>query len=172
MPVLHLIAGPKGVGRTTLYRTLISQRYPGLPFANTVESRNALLAQGKDFATRMLFTHTSELDLLPQARAQGFATVLYVLCVDAPWLLRRRVRHRGAEAGKDVAPHRISPQLSRMLAFLREGVEFADLSLLFDSNELEDGGPVLLVSVAAGRMRVHTASRPRWMEKVLGFAEG
>jgi predicted ABC-type ATPase len=76
MPVLHLIAGPKGAGRFTLYRTLIAPRFPGLPFVDTVESRDALLAQGKDFATKMRFSQASELELLAQARAHGFAIVL------------------------------------------------------------------------------------------------
>jgi predicted ABC-type ATPase len=159
MPVLHLIAGPKGAGRFTLYRTLISPRFPGLPFVDTVESREALLAQGKDFATKMRFSQPSELELLAQARTQGFTAVLYVVCVDAPWLLLDRVRHK-------TVTH--SP---RMLALLREGIEFADLSLLFDGSEMELGGPELVASVADGRMHLHTALRPRWVENVLGFAE-
>ncbi len=68
------------------------------------------------------------------------------------------------------APHRIVTHYPRTLALLREGVEFADLSLLFDGSEMEHGGPVLVASVAAGRMHLHTALRPRWVEKVLGFA--
>jgi hypothetical protein len=48
-------------------------------------------------------------------------------------------------------------------------VEFADLSLLFDGSEMEHGGPVLVASIAAGRMHLHAALRPRWVDKVLGF---
>jgi predicted ABC-type ATPase len=170
MPVLHLIAGPKGAGRSTLYRTLIARRWPGLPFVNTVESRDELLAQGNDFATKMPFSRHSELEWMAQAPAHGFATVLYVVCVDAPWLLLDRVRHRTAEAGKDPA-HRDVTHFPRTLALLREGVEFAELSLLFDGSNVEHGGPVLVASVAAGRIHLHTALRPRWVDKVLGFAE-
>ena len=170
MPVMHLIAGPKGVGRSTLYRTLIARRWPGLPFAETVQSRDSLLAQGSDFATKMPFSQTSELALLAQARAHGFATVLYVVCVDEPWLLLDRVRHRPTEA-KDPAPNRTITHYPRTLSLLREGIEFADLSLLFDGSDMEHGGPVLVASVAAGRVHLHTALRPRWVDKVLGFAE-
>jgi predicted ABC-type ATPase len=171
MPLLQLIAGPKGAGRYTLYRTLIAPRRPGLPFVDTDESRDALLAQGKDFATRMLFSQPCELELLAKARAKGFAIVLYMVCVDAPWLLLDRMRHRAAEVGIDPAPHRIIAQYPRTLALLREGVEFADLSLLFDGSEMEHGGPVLVASITAGRMHLHTALRPRWADRVLGFAE-
>ena len=171
MPVLHLIAGPKGAGRFTLYRTLIARRCPGLPFATTVESRDSLLAQGKDFATKMLFTQPFELELLVQARAQGFATVLYVVCVDEPWRLLDRVRQRAVEVDKNHKPHRTITHYPRMLALLREGVEFADLSLLFDGGEMKHGGPVLVASIAGDRMHLHTALRPWWVEKILGFAE-
>jgi predicted ABC-type ATPase len=171
MPVLHLIAGPRGAGRFTLYRTLIAPRYPALPFGNTEETRDALLAQGKDFATKMRFSQASELELLAQARAHGFAIVLYVVCVDAPWLLLDRMRHRTAEVDKDPAVHRSVTHCQRTLALLREGIEFADLSLLFDGSNVELGGPELVASVAGGRMHLHTALRPRWVDKVLGFAE-
>src|SRR4029453_7331996 len=97
MPVLHLIAGPKGAGRFTLYRTLIARRFPGLPLATTVESCDSFLAQGKDFATKMLFTQPLELELLAQARAEGFATVLYVVCVDEPWRLADRLHDRAVD---------------------------------------------------------------------------
>jgi predicted ABC-type ATPase len=79
MPVLHLIAGPDGAGKSTLHRTLVALRYPGLPLADTDAARAALLARGKDFATKTVFSHPSKLELLAQARARGFATVLYVV---------------------------------------------------------------------------------------------
>jgi predicted ABC-type ATPase len=171
MPILHLLAGPKGAGRFTLYRTLIARRWPGLPFAGTVESRDALLALGTDFATKMIFTQPGELELMVQARARSFTVVLYVVGVDAPWLLRGRGRHGASETGKDVAPHRIVTHYPRTLALLREGVEYSDLALMFDGSEMEHGGPVLVASVAAGRMHMHAPLRPRWVDKVLGFAE-
>ena len=171
MPILHLIAGPNGAGKSTLFRTLISPRYPGLPFVNTDAARGALLAQGKDFATKTAFSHPSKLGLLAQARAQGFGTVLYVVCVDEPRLLLGRVRQRVLEAGQDVPPHKIIARYPRTLALLHEAVAFAELSLLFDGSDTEHGGPALVASIATGRMHLHTALRPRWVEKVLGFAE-
>jgi predicted ABC-type ATPase len=171
VPVLHLITGPGGAGKSTLYRTLIAPRYPGLPFVNTDDACGALLAQGKDFATKTVLSQPSKLELLVEARAQGFATVLYVVCVDEPWLLLDRVRQRPPQAAQEAEQHRVMATYSRTLTLLREAVDIAELSLLFDSSETEHGGPVLVASIAAGRMHLHTALRPRWVEKVLGFAE-
>jgi predicted ABC-type ATPase len=170
MPVLHFLAGPKAAGKFTLYRTLIEPRCPGLPFADTEESRGELLAQGSNFATKTLLLQPSELEVLVQARARGFTTVLYAVCVDAPWLLADRVRQRPAESS-NTSMHRIATHYSRSLSLMREGSEFADLALLFDGSDMEHGGPLLVASVTAGRMHLHMALRPRWADKVLGFAE-
>jgi predicted ABC-type ATPase len=197
MPVLHLIAGPNGAGKTTLYRTLIGPRYPGLPFVNADDyeaahlqaegnprrrtelarawadaARAALMAEGEAFVTETVFSHPSKLELLVQARAHGFATALYVVCVDEPRLLLGRVRGRVQEGGHDVPPDKIITRYPRTLALLQDAVALAELSFLFDGSDVEQGGPVLVASVAAGRMNLHTALRPRWADKMLGFAEG
>jgi len=196
MPVLHLIAGPNGAGKTTLYRTLIAPRYPGLPFVNADDyeneqlqaednprrrselarawaddTRSALLMQGEAFVTETVFSHPSKLDLLAQARAHGFATALYVVCVDEPRLLLERVRRRVQEGGHDVPANKVITRYPRTLALLQEAVALAEVSLLFDGGDIEHGGPALVASIAAGRMHLHTVLRPRWAEKLLGFAE-
>jgi predicted ABC-type ATPase len=197
MPVLHLIAGPNGAGKTTLYRTLIGPRYPGLPFINADDyeaahlqgegnprrrseqarswadaARTTLLAQGEAFVTETVFSHPSKLELMAQARAHGFATALYVVCVDEPRLLLGRVRARVQEGGHDVPPDKVITRYPRTLALLQDALALAELSFLFDGSDVEQGGPVLVASIAGGRMNLHTALRPRWVEKVLGFAEG
>ncbi len=197
MPVLHLIAGPDGAGKTTLYRALIAPRYPGLAVVNADDcerehlrvepdarrrsqlardwadgKRTALLTRAEGFVTETVFSHPSKLELLAQARAIGFATVLYVVCVDEPRVLLARVRQRVLEGGHDVPPHKVITRYPRTLALLQEAVALAELSLLFDGGDIEHGGPALVASIAASRMKLHTAFRPRWAEKVLGFAEG
>ncbi len=197
MPVLHLIAGPNGSGKSTLYRTLIAPRYPGLPFVNVDDyesaylqgeanprrrsemarawadaSRTALIVQSEAFVTETVFSHPSKLELLAQARAHGFGTALYVVCVDEPRLLLGRVRQRVLEGGHDVPPHKVITRYPRTLALLQEAIPLAELVFLFDGGDTEQRGPVLVASITAGRMHLHTALRPRWVEKVLGFAEG
>ena len=197
MPVLHLVAGPNGAGKSTLYHTLIAPLYPALPFINAADyeceqlqdennphkrselarawadaTRAALLAQGKAFVTETVFSHPSRLELLAQARRVGFAIALYVVCVDEPRLLLGRLRQRVQEGGHDIPPQKVITRYPRTLALLQQALGIADLALLFDGTDTGQGGPVLIASIAAGRMHLHTALRPRWVEKVLGFAEG
>lgn len=162
MPLLHLLAGPNGAGKSTLYRTLVEPRYPGLPLVRAEEWAQ-LLAQRQTFALETAFREPSSLDLLVQTREQGFGIVLYVLCVDDPRLLQRRA--------PPVPAHKIITDYSRTLALLQDALALADLSLLFDGVDVAHGGPALVASITASRMHLHAALRPRWVEKLLGFAE-
>jgi predicted ABC-type ATPase len=196
MPVLHLIAGPNGAGKTALYRYLVAPRYPGLAYIDApahaaehlehiadeqaravaarewAESRwQALLRERTSFVAETGFSHPSRVALLGQARTMGFEVVLYVLAVDEPRKLLQRVSQRVREGGHGVPSHKVLERYPRTLEYLRHAVFLSDLALLMDAADVQDGGPRLIASVMARQMNLHTVHRPRWVEKVLGFAE-
>ena len=197
MPVLHLIAGPNGAGKSTLYQYLIAPRQPGLPFVDAQaygtaqlqhildpatraraarrwadEQRQALLAQGISFVTETAFSHRSRVALVAQARALGFEVVLYAMALDEPRRLLQRVSQRVREGGHTVPTHKVLERYARCLDNLRQAVFIVDLAFMIDSADAHEGGPRLVASVVARQMQLHTVLRPRWVEKVLGFAEG
>jgi predicted ABC-type ATPase len=196
MPVLHLIAGPHGAGKTTLYQYLLAPRHPGLPFINAQahastqlrhiidpatraraarswadEQRQGLLRQGQSFITETAFSHPSRVALIAQARSMGFEVVLYALALDEPRLLLRRVNQGAREGGDAVPSHKVLERFARCLYQLRQAVFMVDLVFLFDAADAHEGGPRLVATLAGGQMTLHTVLRPRWVEKVLGFAE-
>jgi predicted ABC-type ATPase len=176
MPVLHLIAGPHGAGKSTLYQYLLAPRYPALPFINAERSaadaqRQELLHKGLSFVTETAFSHPSRVALVAQARTLGFEVVLYALAVDEPRRLLQRVSQRVREGGHTVPSHKVLERYARCLDNLRQAVFMADLALLIDAIDAQEGGPRLVASVMGRQMQLHTALRPRWVEKVLGFAE-
>jgi predicted ABC-type ATPase len=197
MPVLHLIAGPHGAGKTSLYHYLISPRHPDLPFINAQayasaqlrhivdpgtraraarswadDERQNLLRQGQSFITETAFSHPSRVALIAQARSMGFEVVLYALALDEPRLLLRRLS-QGAREGADIVPsHKVLERFARCLYQLRQAVFMVDLVFLIDAADAHEGGPRLVATLAGGQMTLHTVLRPRWVEKVLGFAEG
>jgi predicted ABC-type ATPase len=171
MPTLHLLAGPEGAGKATLYRTLIAPRYPQLAWADNAAGVQACLELGRSFALASPFGDPSPLDVLADARGKGFECVLYVLCVDDPRLLQARVKQRAAEGGRSTPAHEVLARYSGTLTRLQEALALADLSLLFDAGDAESGGPTLVASIAAGRLHLHLPLRPRWADKLLGFAE-
>jgi len=195
MPVLHLIAGPNGAGKTTLYECLVGPRHPALPFVNAQQhvpdkpargdeertraaqswadrARQDLLHAGRSFVTETVFSHPSRLALITQARSLGYEVVLYALAVDEPRKLLHRVSQRVREGGPAVASHKVLERYPRTLENLRRAVRMVELAFLMDGIEAAEGGPRLVASVVVGQMHLHTVLRPRWVEKVLGFAEG
>jgi predicted ABC-type ATPase len=197
MPVMHLIAGPHGAGKSTLYQCLVGPRHPGLPYVDgqawaasqgehlpdlatralaarlwADEARQALLKQGQSFASETTFSHPSRVALIAQARSMGFEVVLYVLALDEPRRLLQRVSKRTRDGGPPIPSHKVLERYARCLYNLRQAVFMADLAFLFDAVDTQAGGPRLIASLAAGQMQLLTVPRPRWVEKMLGFSEG
>jgi predicted ABC-type ATPase len=193
MPVLHLIAGPNGAGKSTLYQYLIAPRYPALEFVNADEHerqvlhhianpvqrslaarnwadarRAALLTEGVSFVSETVFSHPSKIALIQQAQASGFRVLLYVLCLDEPRLLLKRVRQRVKEGGHAVPSNKILERYPRTVANLEQAVRLADMSMLFDAQDTHLGGPRLLVICSKGTTELHVSALPRWAREVLG----
>lgn len=193
MPILHLIAGPNGSGKTTLYRFLIAPRYPTLEFVNADlherdhlrhlvnpvqrseaarawadARRDYLLRQGESFVSETVFSHPSKLSLIRHAKTRGFAVVLYVLCLDEPRLLLKRVKQRVNEGGHSVPVNKILARYPRTVANLAPAVKLADTAMLFDAVEVSEGGPRLLAICAGGRVDLHSTHLPGWAKQVLG----
>jgi predicted ABC-type ATPase len=196
MPVLHLIAGPHGAGKTALYEYLIAPRHPALPFVNAQQhaaehllhiaepaeraeaarrwaddERERLLRAARSFVTETAFSHASRLALIAQARSLGYEVVLYAMGVDEPRRLLQRVTQRVREGGHAVPTHKVLERYVRCLENFRRAVRLADLVFLLDAADAADGGPRLVASIVTGQMHLHTVLRPRWVDRVLGFAE-
>jgi predicted ABC-type ATPase len=192
VPVLHLVAGPNGAGKFTLYRYLIQPRYPHLVFINADEyerdslqhianplqrsvaarawadgQRDASLVLGESFVSETVFSHPSKLELMRQAKAAGFEVALYVVCLDEPRALLRRVRQRVREGGHVVPASKILERYPRTVANLAHAVRIANLAMLFHAAETSEGGPLLVATVAEGQVTTHTPSLPLWARKVL-----
>ena len=193
MAILHLIAGPNGAGKSTLYEYLIAPRYPTLEFVNAdlherdqlshignplkrseaardwADARRAsLLRRRVSFVTETVFSHPSKLELIQAAQARGFSVVLYVVCLDQPRVLLQRVRRRVEEGGHHVPPNKIVERYPRTLANLAQAVKLANMSMLFDAEEVSNGGPRLLAVCSGGNVELHASPLPRWAAGMLG----
>ena len=161
MPDFHLLAGPNGVGKSSLYRSLVlDQRIPAdAEFVNADlyerdhlqhitdpqtrseaarhwadARRAALVASGATFVSETVFSHDSKLAFIRDAQAAGFVVALYVLCLDDPLQLLPRVVQRVAEGGHSVPPDRILRRYPRTLANLKQAIRIADIAFLYDTS--------------------------------------
>lgn len=196
MPSMHLIAGPHGAGKSTLYRFLVAPRYPALPFIDAQayaaeqlrniddssrrtrvarawaeEQQQAMFRLGQSFVTETAFSHPSRIALIAQARTLGFEVVLYALGLDEPRRLLQRVSQRAREGGPAVPSHKVLERYARCMENFRQAVFFVDLAFLIDASDADDGGPRLIASVVSRQMHMHAPLRPRWVDKALGFGE-
>ncbi len=197
MPVLHLIAGPNGAGKSTLYQCLVGARYPEHPLVEAEShaasqllhipepsarmrvatawvdaQRQDMLQNGRSFITESSFSHSSRLALIAQARTLGFEVVLYALAVDEPRLLLERLNQRRGDHEQEISSHKVMERYARCLENFRRSFSMVNLVLLIDGIDWHRGGPRLVVTLKARYMQLHTAVRPQWVEKVLGFSEG
>lgn len=198
-PVFYLLAGPNGAGKSTLYASAVAS---GLMPANAEfvnadlyeaahlqqvrdpqeRSRQArqwadqrrlqCLSEGLTFVSETVFSHVSKLALITNAKAQGFAVVLLVVCVDDVRHLLTRVRQREQEGGHGVPAERILARYPRTVGNLSQAVLLADLALLYDTSRPRNRvvqPPRLVGRCRAGRVVWRDAiSPPEWLARVLG----
>jgi predicted ABC-type ATPase len=173
MPVLHLVVGPHGAGKSTLYEVLLAPRHPGLSLVDADLGVDCpdLLRSGQPFVAESAFWQPEAPALIADARALGYEVVLWCLALDEPRKLLQRVNQRAREGGTARPSHEVLDRFPRTLENIRRAVRMADMVFLMDAADAHDGGPRLVASLVLGQMHLHTALRPRWVEKVLGFAE-
>jgi len=193
-PVFYLLAGPNGAGKSTLYRAAVAEELipAELEFVNAdlfeaaqlaqvidpkarseqarlwADKRRAtLLAEARSFVSETVFSHPSKLQLLADAQAAGFRTVLLVVCVDDVQQLVRRVAQRVREGGHAVPPDRILARYPRTLAYLKQAVRLADLALLYDTSGAAIQPPRLVARCRRGLPPVVPGQLPKWAAGVL-----
>jgi predicted ABC-type ATPase len=198
-PVFHLLAGPNGAGKSTLYRALVRDDIISgdLTFVNAdlferdhlqhimdpeLRSKAARdwadaqrankLARGESFVSETVFSHASKLALIDEAVAHGYVLALYVVALDDPQRLLERVKRRVREGGHDVPPERILARYPRTLANLAKAAGLATVAYLYESRELDEGGPYMVAMRNGENVTAFTEPLPRWAQQVLGAAGG
>ncbi len=183
MPTLYIIAGPNGVGKTTLANNYLPDEARQVEFVNAdliarglspyapdavsfeagkiaLRRIRELIARGAGFTWETTMSGRSAIAWLGQARAAGYLLKAYFLWVGDPEVTLRRVRQRVAEGGpsivEEVSRRRFFKTLQNFLTIYRP---------LMDSWKLYDNdvpAPRLLAVEKAGRLVVR--DQRRWSE--------
>jgi predicted ABC-type ATPase len=162
-PVLIVIAGPNGSGKTSLTRFLERQGYDFGDYINpddiakgltgtyedrvrcaqvlADERRKDAIAAGRSFSFETVFSHPSKLDDLQAARIAGFDVMLFFIGVDSPDINLERVRTRVALGGHNVPEDRIAARYARTMGLLIEMVRRVDRAVIYD-NTVQSSDPI------------------------------
>lgn len=154
-PLLYLVVGPNGSGKTTFYEKVLGpatrlpfinadviagRLWPGETVAHAYEAaehaarlRSSAIAEKRSFITETVFSHPSKLDLLRMARAAGYRCSLYVLLIPEE-LAARRVVARVEAGGHDVPEEKVRARFQRLWRLVREAASLADEARILDNS--------------------------------------
>jgi predicted ABC-type ATPase len=204
-PIFHVLAGPNGAGKSTLFRALVADNVlsKNLPFINADiyernnlgdisdldarseaarawadSERSRLLASRVSFVSETVFSHPSKLTLISQALTNGFLVVLYIVAVDNPELLLKRVEQRVKEGGHAVSADRILSRYPKTLKNLHAAIRMASVSYLYDSStdSVDIDAVLSLVAIyqpnkANDLVRLFANSPPRWAHEMISTSK-
>ena len=160
-PLLVVIAGPMGVGKTTFYDAHLKEAFPTLipPISH---QREAALREGRSFAVEDLVVDT---ELLESARDAGYATKVVFISTEDPNLNVGRILIRMSRDGQSVPLNSIPESYKESLKSLPEARKHADDVLAYD-NTLDGKGHRLVARFIAGELVKTTHPSPEWLKSL------
>jgi predicted ABC-type ATPase len=186
-PVMVIIAGHNGAGKTTLYynriRPLIEAPYVNADEIQTFElkdedlsasyaaaeiaekRRAELIASHTSFVSETVFSHESKMHLLDDARNAGFTIVMIHVGVNTPELAIERVQHRHQLGGHDVPVDRVVARYNRCGHLIKQAVDRADLSMVFD-NTTENCPPKRRLVILRGKRVMDDTEGNDWVSQL------
>jgi predicted ABC-type ATPase len=186
-PILHLIAGVNGAGKTSFYRYFLERMTPGAEFVNADElarerwpghedehvveaaglaaaRREELLDARKTFVAETVFSHESKLELVEAAQRLGFRVFLYHVHVGSAELARARIATRVDQGGHDVPGDKVEARYERTLRLIPSAASFADMTLVFDNSGTAGTTHRHLITMRSGRIVTLREPLPEWAE--------
>jgi predicted ABC-type ATPase len=191
-PVLIVVAGPNGSGKTSLTtQVLRHQWFDGCVYVNPDNmardefgdwnSKEAILAaakhaetireqclnNGESLAFESVLSAPDKLEFISRAKFQGYFVRLFFVGTESPAINAARVAQRVMEGGHDVPIPKIISRYARSIANCAIAAALADRSYIYD-NSVDGADPRLLFRLAAGRVIKTYGDIPRWAQSILG----
>jgi predicted ABC-type ATPase len=162
-PVLVVIAGPMGAGKTTFYDAHLKEAFPAL-VPPVPHQREAMLREHRSFAVEDLVVDT---ELLENARDAGYATKVIFIPTEDPNLNVGRILIRMTHGGQSVPLNTILELYEESMKGLLEARKHADDVLVYD-NTPDGKGHRLVARFIGGELVKVTHASPDWLKRFLG----
>lgn len=191
-PVMCIVAGPNGSGKTTTTEQLLKNEWGAdslyinpdniaqeqygdwnsadavLKAAQTATGqRYECLSNGTDFVFETVFSSAEKMDFLRKAKDAGFFIRIFYVCTESPLININRIAQRYLNGGHEVP---ISKTISRYYSSLKnisEAIKIADRVYLYD-NSTENAAPRLILRTIDGRIaKRYTDDLPEWVRAVI-----
>jgi len=191
-PVMCIVAGPNGSGKTTTTEQLLKNEWGAdslyinpdniaqeqygdwnsadavLKAAQTATGqRYECLSNGTDFVFETVFSSAEKMEFLRKAKDAGFFIRIFYVCTESPLININRIAQRYLNGGHEVP---ISKTISRYYSSLKnisEAIKIADRVYLYD-NSTENAAPRLILRSTDGRIaKRYTDDLPEWVCAVI-----
>jgi predicted ABC-type ATPase len=191
-PVLIVIAGPNGSGKTSTTRLVIKHewaeqcvyinpdeiaqsKFGNWNDAEAVRSavlfceewREQLLREHKDFIFETVLSSDGKVDFLKRAKEQGYFIRMFFICTASPTINAARIANRVMEGGHDVPIQKIISRYEKAIINAIKVAGFADRAYFYD-NSVDNLNAQLLFRTVDGKFaRQYTDIIPEWADKIL-----
>lgn len=195
-PVLMLICGINGAGKTTFYyeqvKPYLDKSEHEYPFVNADEMEQAkfpnevgkhslemgklateiraqYIKAGQSFITETVFSHESKNQLVEDAQKAGFEVMLNHIHVSSAALAYKRVRDRTGSGGHDVPEDKIFSRYDRTVDNIQKASMVADRTYVWDNScQAVHSGVIyrLVMTMAKGKITKLADPVPDWAHKM------
>ena len=191
-PVLCVVAGPNGSGKTSTTEKLLSNEWtadsvyinPDNIAQETYgdwNSQEAILNAAKE-ATRLryeylqkrvnfvfetVFSSQEKLDFLKKAHNEGFFIRFFYVCTESPEINVLRVAQRYLNGGHEVPMSKIFSRYYKSLTLASQAIQFVDRAYVYD-NSRDNELPRLLYRTLIGKIhKRYTKDIPDWADSLI-----
>ena len=171
-PVLIILAGSAGAGKTTFYESKLKTVFPTLLKASaspleqteTNRERARLLKAGQPFVYQ---DATIDSQIIREAQDSGFDVKVFYIATEDPNLNMGRVQVRVNNGGAFASLARIPDDYAQSMKQLSDVKKVADDLMLFD-NTAHGRGHRLVAHFQGGKVMKLARSVPKWAQRVFG----
>src|SRR5574344_71174 len=186
-PVLCVIAGPNGSGKTSTTELLLQnewtadavyinpdniaqEKYGDWNSSEAVQKaaeestrlRYECLEQQKDFVFETVFSTQEKIDFIRLAKTKGYFIRFFFVCTESPEINVSRIFSRYLEGGHEVPMSKIVSRYYKSLTNAVEIIKEVDRAYIYD-NSVEDASPKLLFRTVDGEVKkIYAATFPAW----------
>lgn len=190
-PVLIVIAGPNGSGKTSTTRLVIRHEWAEQcvyinpdEIAQTMfgnwndpdavrksveyceEWREQLLKEHKDFIFETVLSSDGKVDFLKRAKVEGYFIRIFFICTETPSINAARIAKRVMEGGHDVPIQKIISRYLKAITNATRVALFADRTYFYD-NSIDNQQARILFRTSDGKIaKQYTDSMPAWAEAI------
>ncbi len=191
-PVLIVIAGPNGSGKTSTTRLVIKHewaeqcvyinpdeiaqsKFGDWNDVNAVRQaveycetwREQLLQERKDFIFETVLSSEGKVDFLKRAKEAGYFIRMFFICTESPTINAARIAKRVMEGGHDVPIQKIISRYMKAIVNAEKVARFADRVYFYDNSVDNQNAQLLFRTVDGAFAKQYTDLIPEWANKIL-----